>query len=294
MLQIRDGSKIHPMSGMGGGLAETATHRIAIEAYGVRALVSTNSAHFYPLLESALPPGWTPCDPADVMQRFHVVTRDGAFFDVEVDGDETTAGCDLDVAVEVLETRIKRYVALHAPHSIFVHAGAVASRGRAILIPGPTFSGKTTLVSELLRAGADYLSDEYAILDDAGWVSSYHRALAVREPDGGWDRRPQDASDFGAAVATKPVPVGLVVVTQFRAGTRWQPRELTVGDGALALLANTVAAQTRPKEALQAASKAVESAIVLEGDRGEASDIADHVIGVLEGRPLPAGIDATA
>lgn len=279
---------------MGGGLAESATHAVAIEAYGVRALVSTNSAHFYALVESALPPGWTSCDPADVEQRFHVATRDGAFFDVEVAGDETTAGCDLDMAVEVLETRLKRYVALHAPRGIFVHAGAVASGGRAILIPGPTFSGKTTLVSQLLRAGADYLSDEYAVLDDAGWVSSYHRALSVREPEGGWDQRLEDASDFGAEVAHEPVPVGLVLVTHFRLGTRWRPRSLSAGDGALALLANTVTAQTRPKEALHAVSKAVEGAIVLEGDRGEASELADAVVGLLEGRPLPAETDETA
>lgn len=282
------------MSGMGGGLGGTATHEIAIEAYGVRALVSTNSAHFYPLIEPALPPGWTECDPADVEQTFHVATRDGAFFDVEVDGDETTAACDVDMAVEVLETRLKRYVALHAPQNTFVHAGAVASGGRAILIPGPTFSGKTTLVSELLRAGADYLSDEYAVLDDAGSVSSYHRALAMREPDGGWDQSPHEASDFGAEVPHEPVPVGLVVVTHFRAGTQWRPRELSAGDGVLALLANTVAAQTRPKEALTAASKAVENAIVLEGDRGEAAEVADAILGVLEGGLLPPDTDGTA
>lgn len=279
------------MSGMGGGFAESATHEIAVEAFDVRALVSTNSAHFYALIESALPPGWTPCDPVDAEQRFHVTTRDGAFFDVEVDGDETTAACDLDMAVEVLETRLKRYVALHAQRRIFVHAGAVVRGGQAILVPGPTFSGKTTLVSELLRAGADYLSDEYAVLDDAGWVSPYERPLAMR--NGGWDQRPQEASDFGAEVAQEPVPVGLVVVTHFRVGTRWKPRRLSAGDGALALLANTVAAQTRPKEALRAASKAVESAIVLEGDRGEAAEIADRVLGVLEGRPLPADTDGT-
>lgn len=279
------------MSGLGGGLAEGAMHEIAIDTYGVRVLVSTDSAHFYALIESVLPPGWTRCDPADVEQRFHVTTRDGAFFDVEVTGDETTGACDLDMAIEVLETRLKRYVALHAPHGIFVHAGAVACAGRAVLVPGPTFSGKTTLISELLRAGADYLSDEYAVLDDAGWVSPYHRPLAMRE--GGWDQSPHEASDFGAEVAHEPVSVGLVVVTHFRAGAQWRPRKLSAGDGALALLANTVSAQTRPKEALQAASKAVESAIVLEGDRGEAAEIARQVLRVLESGLLPADINGT-
>jgi hypothetical protein len=179
-------------------------------------------------------------------------------------------------------------VAEYAPTSIFVHAGAVASGGRAILVPGPTFSGKTTLVSELLRAGADYLSDEYAVLDDAGWVSPYERPLSMRYGD--WDQYPRDPSQFGAAVASGPIPVGLVVVTHFRAGTQWRPRRLSAGEGALALLANTVPAQDRPEEALHAVSKAVERAVVLEGDRGEAAEIAGLLL-EFEGHPLPVETD---
>jgi hypothetical protein len=146
-------------------------------------------------------------------------------------------------------------------------------------------------VSELLRAGADYLSDEYAVLDNAGRVSPYPRPLAMR--DGGWDQRHENAADFGAKVAREPVFVGLVVVTHFKPGTRWRPRTLTAGEGALALLANTVQAQTRPKAALGAVTRAIQNAVVLEGDRGEAAEIADQVLGVLDGRPLPAGTDGT-
>jgi hypothetical protein len=276
---------IPAMTGIGGGVADTATHEIAIESYGVRASVGTNSAYFFTLVESALPPGWRRCDPAEVQQRFYVRTHDGAFFDVEADGDETTAACDLEMAVAVLESRLKRYVAEHAPERIFVHAGAVASGGRAILIPGPTFTGKTTLVSELLRAGAEYLSDEYAVLNEAGWVSPYQRPLAMRS--GGLSQRPYPAAEFGAKVATEPVPVALVVLTEFSAGARWRPRRLTPGDGVLALLANTLAAQDRPKESLRAVSKAVEGALVVESERGEAVEVANSVLELLEGRELP-------
>src|SRR5277367_3536052 len=42
-----------------------------------------------------------------------------------------------------------------------VHAGAVLWRGRALLLPGGTHAGKSSLVTELLRRGATYYSDEY-------------------------------------------------------------------------------------------------------------------------------------
>ena len=44
-----------------------------------------------------------------------------------------------------------------------VHAGAVLWYGRALLFPGTTHAGKSSLVAELLRKGAVYLSDEYAL-----------------------------------------------------------------------------------------------------------------------------------
>lgn len=49
----------------------------------------------------------------------------------------------------------------------------------------------------------------------------------------------------------------------------------------LALLANTVAARERPIDALAIMAKAVESAVILEGTRGEARDAADRLLSVL-------------
>ena len=43
--------------------------------------------------------------------------------------------------------------------SSLLHAAAVAWQGRAIVIPGHSHAGKSTLTAALLRAGAGYLSD---------------------------------------------------------------------------------------------------------------------------------------
>jgi hypothetical protein len=39
-----------------------------------------------------------------------------------------------------------------------------------------SYSGKTTLVSELIRAGATYYSDEYAVIDERGRVHAISAA----------------------------------------------------------------------------------------------------------------------
>jgi hypothetical protein len=70
-------------------------------------------------------------------------------------------------------------VAENARRWIFVHAGVVAWRGQAIVIPGATQSGKTSLVAALVRAGAEYFSDEYAVFDARGRVHPLPRGWAT-------------------------------------------------------------------------------------------------------------------
>jgi len=91
--------------------------------------------------------------------------------------------------VSLLTGRVSRYIALWARRRVFVHAGVVAWQGRAVLIPGRTLSGKSWLVRALVRAGAEYYSDEFAVLDARGRVHPY--PLPPREADG----RPQLGSD---------------------------------------------------------------------------------------------------
>jgi hypothetical protein len=260
--------------------AEADVRQLALDAYGVRVQISTNSSAIFESIDSILPPGSVPCDAENVDQKFSVTTKDGVFFDIDVEGDMTTEYCDADVAVAVLERRLRAYVALNAPDRIFVHSGAVVSEGRAILIPGPSFSGKTTLVSELVRAGATYYSDEYAVLDESGLVHPYTKSLSMRL---GADlhQTDQPVTEFGGEAGDKPAPVGLIVVTHYRPDAEWSPQRLTAGQGSLALLANTVPAQDRPKQALSAATAAVENATVLEGDRGEAAAIVDQLLNAL-------------
>ena len=63
---------------------------------------------------------------------------------------------------------------------VVLHAAAVGHKGIAILIPGATGSGKSSLAAWLLANGFDYLTDEIAILTDAGTILGLPRALVIK------------------------------------------------------------------------------------------------------------------
>jgi hypothetical protein len=138
-------------------------------------------------------------------------------------------------------------------------------------------SGKTTLVDLLIRAGATYYSDEYAVLDERGRVHPYPRALGMRLPNS-FESKKVRAEDIGAAIGSKPLRVGLVVSTNFRDGARWRPRPLSRGKGVLELMANTVSARSQPELALTVLPKALEVAQILKGVRGEATEIVESIL----------------
>ena len=78
-----------------------------------------------------------------------------------------------------LRQDIDQAVARRSPRLLFVHAGVVGWRGLAIVIPGRGSTGKSTLVAELVRRGAVYYSDAFAVLDEAGRVHPYRGAIGL-------------------------------------------------------------------------------------------------------------------
>lgn len=71
------------------------------------------------------------------------------------------------------------------PDLLWVHAGAVSSRDRAVLFLGANGMGKSTLVMHLCSAGWGYLSDDLAPLDlDAEKVLPFPQTPRVREHPG--------------------------------------------------------------------------------------------------------------
>jgi len=183
----------------------------------------------------------------------------------------------LGVVLDAFESALRIRIAEIAPRRVFVHAGVVGRRNHAIILPGRSYTGKTTLVRELIRSGADYYSDEYAVLDPGGRVHPFLRPLEIRFP-GGVRQRKVDPQVYGARIGSKPLPVGLIVFSAFDPESRWRPRKLSPGRGALAVLLNTVPARRKPRNALEVIQRLVSSATIVTSKRGEASETAAAIL----------------
>ena len=156
----------------------------------------------------------------------------------------------------------------------------VAVDGRAVLLPGTTHAGKSALTAALLRAGASYGSDEYAVLTPDGLLHAYPRRLTLRTPQG---IQRVAATELGASVLTEPVRVAAVADVRYQPGAAWSVEPLTRGQTAMRLIDNAVAAQSRPVEVLDTVLAALGSLRVgVQGTRGEADEAAAHVLRLLE------------
>jgi hypothetical protein len=252
---------------------------IAFESFGVRVRVETDAPEVLERVPALLPPYAQPCPPSTADGSFEIVARPDGFYDFLLGRSPVTSAIDLKFTMTLLEAQLRIFVGVRAPDRIFVHAGVVAHNRRAILVPGLSFAGKTTLVLALVRAGAVYYSDEFAILDQDGLVHPYAKPVSVR--NGGRVQSDHDIERYGGVAGTEPIEVGAVVFTQFRPGAEWNPTQLSPARGALVLLRNTMAALERSEEAMRVLKLAVDGAVLLEGDRGEADEVAQSLLAVL-------------
>jgi hypothetical protein len=252
---------------------------LAFEAWGVRVGLRVSES-LVSAVETVLPPGRRTCDPGELeSMRWEVFALEGGRCGLRHAEQRVAEGSE-DEMLDLLETRLRHHLAFEATEAIFVHAGVVETAGRAIVIPGRSRTGKTTLVAALVRAGAAYYSDEYAVIDHDGRIHPFAKRLSVRIE--GSDRtREVPVHDLGGVAGERPVGLGTIVATSYEPGRRWAPERRSPAEGALALLENTVVARDRPTEALAALRRAAADAAVLEGPRGEAVEAAADLLAEL-------------
>ena len=259
-----------------GGSENTASTAV-VEAYGARLAVTAPDVTTLRAILGGLPTGWSVSDEAEsdnVSWRFAVLRDANGYRVIQGDGYEQVCG-DLDLAVWLLRTQMRRYVGHHSENLVFVHAGVVAYQGRAILLPGRSFAGKSTLVVALVEAGADYYSDEFAMLDEVGRVAKYLEPIQLRGPEG------PEVLTLDSDTPQHPVPVGLVAVTVYTPGAKWLPQRLSTGQGVLAMMGHAAPARDRPAKTLSTLRLALADAEILQGDRGEADETARALLDVV-------------
>jgi hypothetical protein len=260
---------------------------IGVQTFGVYAGVRVSATGVLPQILPLLPPGWKNSRRATVQRLYSLVVpqtnpRAGLrpMHILYADSERIARDTDLDQVLTALETDLHRYVAEASPDMTFLHAGVVGWQGRAILLPGRSLSGKTTLVRELLRLGATYYSDEFAVVDNFGKVHPFTRPLGIRE-DSTYVQTKHAPETLGASLGGKPLPLGAVVICKFKAGARWMLRPISPGHGALELMGNSIAVRTQPQPTLRRIQKLVKGAVFVKGTRGEAREAAASILNLL-------------
>jgi hypothetical protein len=202
-------------------------------------------------------------------------------FVVAKDGARLFASSDVRAAARTLESSVHLQVAALTDQVAFVHAGVVAWRGRALILPGPSHSGKSTMVASLIAAGGTYYSDEYAVIDLEGRIRAFPRQLRLRCAV----EQKSSAGPIASTVngeAIEPLQPAWIMNLRYRPDGVWDPKELTPGQTLLALLENTVAVRRQPELSLRTLGLAVGSSIGWQSERGEADNATREIVRLMD------------
>jgi HprK-related kinase A len=133
----------------------------------------------------------------------------------ELDGTAPFKPLPLNQSLPFLEWGLNWCIGLHAHRFLIIHAAALEQNGRAMILPGPPGSGKSTLTAFLVHNGWRLLSDELALvsLDDAR-VTPLARPISLKNdsidliaeilPDATLSQRAHDTAKGTVALLKAP------------------------------------------------------------------------------------------
>jgi hypothetical protein len=215
-------------------------------------------------------------EPADVGVVLRRTSKAG-YFQLEVNGSTVAASATMPYLFTLIQQAADDGMIRHLQHQTAIHAGTVVHQGKAIVLPGPSGSGKSLLVQELLRQGAEYCSDEYAILDRQGRAHPYPRALMIRR--GSEEQHPVLASELQAKVCDRPACVSLFMFLRYEPGAAGlDVRPLDRSEALIRLLQDTPHVMAEKSDVLDPLKAAVSLAASFEGVRGEISRAAAEIL----------------
>ncbi|MGH2873831.1 MAG: hypothetical protein ACRDL5_15390 [Solirubrobacteraceae bacterium] len=240
----------------------------AVDAFGLRIAVGSSVPEMRGRVAAVLPPGATPCRPNEIQLRFGIA-RVGDMFQVVGPISDVLWSRDPALAESILAAMVGRALAQFAPEWVFLRAESAIHEGRAILVAGPSMSGKSILLAALAEAGAQPFSDVYTAIGADGLLHVYRphaaRDGALARGEAGWEPR--------------PVPVKAVVITDYRPGATWSAAPQSPASATIQLLQFAATDPKRVQEALAAVSRLAAQATVFTGPRGEAHEVVSGLLG---------------
>lgn len=270
--------------------AEIIKGQINFQAYGVKIGIESsqreNLLEIEKRLEKILPNGFEIIDNHEIDHILVISRKKNGNFQLFKNEINVANSRSAEEFYNFVESEIRLTVAEYAVSRVFLHAGVVAWKDKAIIIPGSSFSGKTTLVAALIKKGALYYSDEYAVLDEQGQVHSFPKRLSLRGVIDDYTQVDYTAEALGGKAGYVPIPVGMVLITRYDAvndgllneAQVFEPEVLSGGQAMLEIILQTISIRINPKFTLQVLNKVISHAIIVKTKRGEAQTFADLLL----------------
>lgn len=263
-------------------------HFFAFESYGVKVGIRTNDEKLIVQCRESLdfifPTGWREIAFEENAHLFSVYFgRSGRQNSYIYKNDEMVSSqLRKYFKFDSLESQLRLTVAEFAEDFVFIHAGAVAYKDKAIIIPGVSFSGKTTLVAELSKRGLEYYSDEYAVIDKKGLLHPFPKKLSMRGIIDDYTQLDIPVEEMGGVKGHQPISIGMILVTKYKKNAKFKPEQLSTGKGIIESIANSVSVRQNPALVLQTLSIVTSGAKVIKTNRNEVSGFADKFLSYLE------------
>jgi hypothetical protein len=261
-------------------------HHLFIESYGVRIRIDCNTPDgiedVRQTLSAYLPDCFREIAETEAEHCFTLVRNRNGKDSFYKNGEKVFTGVVRETALETAGSEIRRTIAEFAVGRVFIHAGAVGWKGRAILIPGKSFSGKTSLTAALVKRGALYYSDEYAILDEDGFVHPFPKTLSVRGEIDDYTQVEYPVETLGGRAATEKNRVAMVLITEYKPKAKWNPQILSSAQGTMEIIKNTIPIRANPNFVLKVLNLIAREAIIVKSNRGDVSKFADLILDFFE------------
>ncbi len=257
-------------------------HNFYIESFGVKIGVSSNSAEAIEKVKKAvavyLPECFVEIAKTAVEHNFLFLWNPSARDTLYKNGEKIFSREKRETSIDSVASQVRLTVAEFAVGRVFVHAGVISRKGKAIIFPGRSFGGKTALTAALIKRGAVYYSDEYAILDAEGFLYPFPKMLSVRGEIDDYKQVDYPVEKLGGVAGTEKITVGMVLVTEYKAAARWNPKILSTANGIIEIIKHTVPIRQNPQFTLEVLNKSAGKAIFIKSKRGDVSKSADEIL----------------
>jgi len=269
---------------------DDSRHNLFFESFGVKIKITADDptaiGKVGSILVKYLPGAFSEIEPTATRHNFRMKLEPGGKNVFYKGRKKIYAGEDREKSLEFFCSEVRRTIAEFAVGRVFIHAGAVGWKGKAILMPANSFRGKTSLTAALVKRGALYYSDEFGVLDEAGFLHPFPTALAVRGIAGDFEQVETPVEKLGGQAAIEKAPVGMILITGYKKTGKWNPQTLSSANGMMELIKHTLPIRTDPGFVLGVLEKTTQKALVVKSNRPDVAEAAGLILDFFESHCL--------